>query len=307
MKNKHKSFQVFFLLALFSFLIQPLLIAQDYMPMAKEGAHWVVAKNYDEGMLIEYLWEYHINGDSTINNLDYKKVYKRDLVPTMEEPPFTPLGGYEFYALIRDDETERKVYAIQYDEWSNCPENEEYLMFDFSLSLGDMINFCTYVGYGNEESISDIAEEERMGVTTIVYTSDVDLQFYEGLGSENGLFEDIFVPFKAAKMPSVPFLYKYCPDNENCNLFVGIVNAPKIPQELHLYPNPAKDFIFFELPQNTKQNILVISDVYGKEIARLHLKGNGSSYKWDCSRVSAGLYFYQTKIDQYQGKFLVEK
>jgi len=64
---------------------------------------------------------------------------------------------------------------------------------------------------------------------------------------------------------------------------------------LKVYPNPAQDYIIFELPKNTKESSLIISDIYGKTIAELNTKDQ-TQIKWDCTKVTSGIYFYHIVI-----------
>ncbi len=64
---------------------------------------------------------------------------------------------------------------------------------------------------------------------------------------------------------------------------------------LKVYPNPAQDYIIFELPKNTKESSLIISDIYGKTIAELNTKDQ-TQIKWDCTKLASGVYFYHIVI-----------
>jgi len=66
-------------------------------------------------------------------------------------------------------------------------------------------------------------------------------------------------------------------------------------RSLKVYPNPAQDYIIFELPKNTKESSLIISDIYGKTIAELNTKDQ-TQIKWDCTKLASGVYFYHIVI-----------
>lgn len=79
-------------------------------------------------------------------------------------------------------------------------------------------------------------------------------------------------------------------------------------KELKIYPNPAKTQITFKLPSITKEGILQIKDIYGKNIIELPLIKGQSLLIWNCSTVSSGVYFYQTEIGElvFRGKIVVQ-
>ena len=197
------------------------LMSQNYIPIAIEGAHWVIRYDEIESIQpVDDLWEYHITGDTIINDLSYKKVLKRDLVVTQNGPPFEAEGPYELYGVIRDDSIGRKVYAIKYSTFDECPENQEYLLYDFSKNIGDTLNLCIIPDW-NEFVIDDIYSQEVLGFNTRVYF-DWD-EIYEGMGSYYGLFEEMFAPFKKSTRLYVyhTFLYYYCRESP-CWLFVSL-------------------------------------------------------------------------------------
>jgi len=75
-----------------------------------------------------------------------------------------------------------------------------------------------------------------------------------------------------------------------------------------VYPNPAKNYIIFELPQNTKNSTLIITDIYGKTIKELSIKGQ-AQLQWDCQNTASGVYFYHTEISGiiYRGRIVINK
>lgn len=306
MKYSYNALKISSLLLLMILVYQPKLIAQNYIPMANEGAHWVVAQNSDDGIIIEFLWEYYINGDTLTDNTLYKKVYRRALVPTMEQPPFTAQEPYYLFGLMRDAPEERKIYAVKYNNNGDCPNGEEFLMYDFSLDIGDYVDFCIYSGYA-DDTLESISSETLFSVETVVYETNTWHSYYEGLGSYNGLFESIFNPYKSTGSEPYPYLYYYCPDDESCDLFVNIPNMlTSSVYELNIYPNPASNYMIFELPQNTSEVKIGVYNIYGEMIKELISTTN--KVQWDFENISSGVYFYDTKIGRttYRGKIVVQ-
>ena len=67
MKTKH------LFLAILVLLLQP-INAQEYIPIAVEGAHWIVRLDYMNTLEpVDDLWEYYANGDTLIDEVLYTK------------------------------------------------------------------------------------------------------------------------------------------------------------------------------------------------------------------------------------------
>jgi hypothetical protein len=283
-----------------SLLIIRISIAQNYIQMAVPGSHWVVSFDDIETIQpVDGLWEYFASGDTTVNSVIYTKILKRNLVIKQEGPPFQSEGPYQLYGLIRDDTLNRKVYAVQYNNINGCPENEEYLIYDFSLSIGDTMDLCIIPDW-NKFVINDIYSAERMGFNTKVYY-DWD-EVYEGMGSYYGLFEEMFAPFKKAGSQRYiyhTFLDYYCRESP-CWLFVS---APENFESgsIHLFPNPAHDFIYV-----SNENITAISifNNVGLELIRKR----GDLDKIDVRGLNPGLYIIELTINKtrIQKKIIIE-
>jgi hypothetical protein len=230
-----------FILLIISIMSMHGLIGQTYIPLAVEGAHWII--RYDKIETIEPvddLWEYHIAGDTTLNEVGFKKVYRRDLVVTQDGPPFEAEGPYQLYGLIRDDTTHRKVYAIKYNEFEGCPENQEYLLYDFSLDIGDTLELCIIPDW-DIFTVNDVYSQEVLGFNTRVFAGWDEL--YEGMGSYYGLFEEMFAPVKKSLERYVyhTFLAYYCRESP-CLLFVS-TGETRANENIKLFPNPAKHYL----------------------------------------------------------------
>lgn len=189
------------------------LQAQVYQPMAVDNAHWVV-KMIDglNSWVVIGLWEYYCQGDTIVDNIAYKKVFRRELQATMDPPPFTPTTYYSLFGFLRDDITARKVYAriVQNDYYSfECGYEQDNLLFDFSLQPDDEINFCTMPSF-YEATLSSISTGQAFGVDTKIFTASNMFNYYEGIGSDFGLFEDMFWPVKNTDELERTELYYYC-------------------------------------------------------------------------------------------------
>ncbi|OYT13093.1 MAG: hypothetical protein B6I19_06900 [Bacteroidetes bacterium 4572_114] len=84
---------------------------------------------------------------------------------------------------------------------------------------------------------------------------------------------------------------------------------------IKVYPNPAKDYVVFELPAGAPPSItpggkrptLLITNIFGKEKARIALWQEVTV--WDCRGMEAGVYFYsfETEGVNLMGKIILQK
>lgn len=262
------------ILLLFACIMAGVANAQEYIPLAVENAQWIVAFD-DNSTPIPYdaLWEYRVMGDTVVNDFDYKKVYRRGLIVDYNYPvpPFTPEEEFFLYGLVRDDQLDRKVYAVKYYNtlgMNECPVDEEYLLYDFSLYMGDTFQNCL-TSMWEEYVITDIYQEEYyFDFETNIYLLDNWLLMFEGIGTEFGLFEEIFNTLKANETYVVrTFLSYYCRNADSCELTVNIPEH-EIPKTLFtIYPSPANNKITIQCgPSFSTEKEVAIVNLQGKTV-----------------------------------------
>lgn len=281
------------LLAIIGFLLfqfQTNVKAQEYIPMAVDGVHWIVKNDLNSTPEpVDDLWEYYANGDTLINDTLYAKIYKRLLVVTQNGPPFEPNGLYELYGFMRDDTINHKVYAIQLNEQGNCPSNEEYLMFDFSVSVGDTAVFCLYPDFDNY-IISSINSGIFLGFDTRIFSNNQESDYFEGMGSYFGLFEEMFAPFKSngGRYIYHTFLYYYCRETP-CNL---IVTVSKIYSAtiLNVFPNPTNNTLHFNINSLFIGDAIILMNMQGKQIKKIDIQSTIKENEYTVTNLTPGLY-----------------
>lgn len=249
----------------------------QYVPMVAENKFWIYQQfwsndkpNVSSGYLI------HFEGDTIINNTTYKIVYHRDLSGTHPCPPgqrpcfvfdqpFRIIGKY-IIGFIRDDITEKKVY-FKSISGTYCGE-DEYVLFDFSLKVGDELDSCKRSAIGFEQNfgrIDSISSIQSFGTLrkvfhTTGFTSYIGLppigqvNLVESIGFEkHGLFYE---------PNNLNELYDYCegPFNE-CNIFLK--NTDMINHKLfNVFPNPVKNTAYYD--SNIHVKSATIFNLYGQ-------------------------------------------
>ncbi|MFK5856306.1 MAG: T9SS type A sorting domain-containing protein [Bacteroidota bacterium] len=285
-----------------SILLLQQINAQEYNPIAIEGAQWIVSLD-DMNTIepVDGLWEYYSSGDTTIDDFIYKKIFKRNLVVTQSGPPFQATEPYQLFGLLRDDTSSRKVYAIQlFENFNTCPLNEEYLLFDFSLNIGDTANLCILPEY-YEFIIQDIYESNVLGFTTMVFEGPE--LFYEGVGSNYGLFEEMFAPFKSSSRYIYhTFLNYYCRESP-CYLVVSTINSTET-QLIEIYPNPTSKTFIIYCNSVLKINSVSIYNILGQKEIQMDNYLN----QIDISNLENGIYIIEIELSgkKYRYKIIKE-
>lgn len=268
--------------------------SEEYIPMAEEHNRWIVKLTSINGSWsILDLWEYYANGDTTINEVDYIKIYRSDLVVTYYGPPYEPESNYELYGFIRDDITEQKVYGIKLEEGgfiNNCDPNEEYLMYDFSLRIGDTANSCLFTtSYDN--NIIDIQPSEYFGYETNEFKVNIT-RYMEGIGSEFGLFEVLFDPFKndskEENQEDRTYLADFC-RQDSCSLIVSN-HSPDFNRDFVISPNPARQFVKITSPDFSHISFVTISDILGNVMVRKPVSHDEKNIIIQTDFLSRGIY-----------------
>lgn len=277
------------LLSLLLVYLPHLVSSQDYEPMAQDHNRWIVNLTDDYSYWIEDLWDYYIDGDTIVNDINYYKVYRRDLVVTQDGPPYEAESDYQLTALMRDDISAKKVYAIYLENisWSDCPVDEEVLLYDFSLSIGDTAATCIIPTFLDFE-IHSINSNVRYGYPTIEFVHGDPYEYFEGVGSPFGLFENLFFPVKGSKsrLPKTSLMY-FC-RQDSCSLVVS-VDEPEYHSDIRISPNPANAFVNIESDTPGDIHTIIIRDMLGHEVLRRRGNNTGK-VEINTSMLSKGVY-----------------
>jgi len=241
-----------------------------YKPMALEGAHWWVGftdTNFPPWEPTDH-YQYVVRGDTVVDKTSYKKVYCREL--TDDNPH---LIEYEVLAaLLRDDTLNRKVYfvsqAIPYP-WF-CPQGEETMLYDYSLSVGDTMNTC--IIHSSIAIIQSIGYEFIYGEERKI-VDDGELGI-EGIGTNYGVFE-WGLGSKANEKGWWFTLLDYClGTDEECGCqWVDIEEREALPA-FRVFPNPLTHNVITLLPNVpiTQALDVKLCDIAGRELYHQHFE-----------------------------------
>ena len=119
---------------LFSCLMFVVMNVMAYQAILEEGRVWIIdiekiRNEYSSNGEVDLddnliYFSYKLGGDSIVNNLIYKKVYRRYCRETV----------WKFDCLVREDANEQKLWRFS--------NGETILLMDFNISVGDSIDNC---------------------------------------------------------------------------------------------------------------------------------------------------------------------
>lgn len=218
----------------------------QYVPTLREGCEWYTYSWFE----ISYNTTFQILGDSTINDTTYKKIIS---FPT----GVTPLHFNT--DLVREDTNSKKIYRRANDI--------DYLMYDFSLQLGDTFTIQRMDGGFLHNLVLDSITGNLYNKTgnflqtdienmRVYYFHDPEFAFIdnviwiEGLGSLAGLIysdqswnggnngETLLCHYDENSFRD--FHYIYYDEPNPCESIVGINNS-EILKRVKIFPNPSID------------------------------------------------------------------
>jgi hypothetical protein len=255
-------------------------------------------------------YNYYVNGDTIINSLVYKKIYKQGQVTYswMAAPPWGCSGSYNYvdtFPTYFMRSVGKKIFLHQYD-------TTDYLLYDFNLSIGDtlplsLVNSATDLVVAEIDSIfTTYGYRKRF---RIVDGGSTTTYLIEGIGHLNGLVEPLNVVFECgyslvcfslndtAYFPSI---------GTTCNLLLGIVSL-KDEKPPAVFPNPFDNFTTIYFNPITEFAELIIFNIEG-QIIRTMKDISGGSVKIERGSLSSGFYFYELRQESKiiaSGKLIV--
>ena len=223
--------------------------AQDSIrqfPNSDEKPLWVTKTtlNFNPDVVCEYNYM-GMMGDTLINSKQYKKIYY--LSDSIVEPEYIS----SLHAALREELG--KVYIIYYNngfnEWS-----DEFLLFDYSLSIGDpvtdgitiaAIDVLTLNGglpfmcYSFENGMPDEKWIEGIGSSHLdIFGFDYESELYP----DEGCFS-INTTLSCFKLDNMLIYGDDCGGEDVSSLNVV---EPKQVSAIEFYPNPVNDYLYFK-------------------------------------------------------------
>ena len=294
------------LLFILLFSFAPSMSKGQYIPMVEEGKYWIYLDCFDgqppmatRGHAITF------QGDTMINSLSYKKVFWYSL-SGYHNCPYPPC--FQFYlpyqpmskaliAFIREDTMQKTIYNLPVWDFEYCSP-AEYLMFDFSLDIGDTLNDCLYEFIGGDlwnpdfglvDSIQTVQKFGKSRSTIFSYGFPVyggdpaqrEVLIIEGVGLEYyGIFHE-----------PLSYLVDFCEDGmDACDLISS--NAPvEGDKEIIVFPNPTQGALTVTISDLLLGATCTIFDCLGRKAQSFRLTELQTTTQLN----SPGIYFWQAE------------
>lgn len=310
----------------FCFLTQNLM-AQEYTPLIIESferTEYYAESRGQNNAHIAFFWTIESAGDTIIHQKSYQSLrikqncqYNLDgdgnEMTTYSEEPCSLVGG------IREED--KKIYFYKYDtegpSWLKvvCPayvlsSEEEHLLFDFGLKVGDSIELSeiwqkTYaikIGEGVDSITGN--KSHKMLLTN----ESIEVEWIEGYANSKSLFASYFgINLIGAGMD----IYNACLVHDNnaivktncgkcneseiksCDELVSTTSFEKNGSTI-ISPNPVNDIVLIKA-HSVILEILVI-DAKGHIIDRVHNLNERKNVDIDLSEWLSGVYFIRLKM-----------
>ena len=287
-------------IALFCILFLGNVFGQDYHKLIREGCDWDIhfALGSEICMLSGGVRLY-FEGDTSVNGIDYKitKFYPIiSLIPIPYCPPFaidTTAGGV-YWAFMREDTISKQVYV--YDHWNN----EEDLLYDFSLIVGDTLH-SQYAGQGSILVVDSVSTIMLLnGESRGIWYLNSGEYYIEGIGGSQGL---CFPLIEGIGFWNIPL----CITDKGEHLWgsecFGLVGIGELIQEKQTlaYPNPftTSTTIEYELTEPSHVQLTIYNHL-GEEVEEAvsaYLSPGVHTYEWRPQRLPGGVYFAVLKSE----------
>ncbi len=247
------------------FLCLPLWgMAQTYHPIIESNKYWELGI-YGGQPCYQNMGRYFFQGDTTINNQTYQKLYYHKAIDTISNPfgilcpPFTlDTNTFLMEYAFREDTINQQVFIYDYQN------NTEGLIYDFSLQTGDTLN--TYWGQQHYiYSIDTILLQNGTQRRRFVLNDYSDYPHYiEGIGGWQGITN----PLVAGLGFGTDI---FCINTNGVNLYGNDCFASFFVQtnealhiDLKIYPNPTTNFLQIELEKPLEDGQYQIFNALGQ-------------------------------------------
>jgi hypothetical protein len=279
--------------------------SQTYHPFPDSGAVWEVLTGFGPAPIVEYWTTFFLEGDTIYNGLEYNKFYYYEY-PNADT---ILIGG------IRED-TNRRVYLhmVSNDAIGGIYEclsqnnhlPNEFLLYDFSRSIGDTIIYSDTSSFWDYHQCLDSMEIEYIDSTMVFGKNRSHIYGYARGGGWQGQRSDDWIEgVGSTKGPLGPYMTEFEWGHQLCSfeyqgqLEVLINCSPKSIEEttylnsVSIHPNPitSSSVLTIEYP-NQFQFTMDIVDLQGRVIESRKI---GERFSFSEVNLDSGIYLVRIK------------
>jgi hypothetical protein len=225
------------------------------IPVDSTSVWRVFTYDYDGSITFNSDIKYYIDGDTIINQMSYSKLYSSGIRKLNGNPnPYSALlhGG------LRNSNKQVFYYSVT--------DNQETLLFDFSLNVGDtlpvtFINDNGFIITSIDSVLVGDQYRKRFNLTNPTWIDFYSTWIVEGVGHEFGLIETMFeYPGKGSRLLCYAEDYiPVFPEGVICDLNLGSDENLLPQQVLQIYPNPAMDRLIVKTAWSGNSIIQIIN------------------------------------------------
>lgn len=277
------------------------LFAQTNFPFPSADAVWSVSSK-TQWWFDTYAdnHKYTVMGDSVLNGIAYKKYYH------CPDSILNP-SNLSFYALLRQDTQTQRSYVVYANDTS------EYLLYDFSLQVGDTLSDPSYYlgWWWSDHSVTvtqvsfDDSGRKKIHLSTLE-------TWIEGIGSSKGLFNRTHLELAdEAELELLCFeqngetIYQKYPNICHYTSITGIETPTNA--NFVVSPNPANQTLSINSYQYSQEATFELYNILGQVTIITPLLTKEEQI--DINNLPAGTYFYQIVNAQKQslqrGKLII--
>lgn len=242
------------------------------------------AKSY----LFQDYYRDFIDGDTIINDIEYNKIYHSGY--TYEE--WYGNGWYTYY-----DHTFHGYLREEDGKWYTYRQNQDRLLFDFTLDIGDTIIsaniFHPDLSIVIENVDSILVEGEYKRRLHLFYQGGYSVADFiiEDIGSTTGLFEhlDLFEEYAELICFAKNGSSLWGDSTEECDLAVDIDDHEDNSVQIALSPNPAHDFTMLHCPVELGKVTFKLVNLFGVSVYQETIE-NQSPMRIQLPSIPPGIY-----------------
>jgi hypothetical protein len=263
-----------------------ILNGQDIIPIPADlNAEWRITRSINNYTCADiYNSVYYVNGTAIYNGKEYYNIYETgEFYQQVISPPGPCDESYEFAGVYRGSIRTENGKVYQYYG------NEEQLLMDFTLNVGDTLN--SFIGWGLIiGSIDSVLIGDQYRKRFNFLNGDVCHWMIEGLGHERGLFEpmqlilEFYSEFHCYGESNVPLF-----GDLDCVLNVGTDEYFIGKNGLNIFPNPATSFITIQIQESIPIEQVSIYNHLGQKVLETKPVNN----TMDVSMLKPGIYFLE--------------
>ncbi len=274
-----------------------------------DGSRWVYETTQSSEPNIQFITnsieQYAIQGDTLINLISFKKLFKKKIITTIINPTTMPFYIYSFDSslqYIRFDSTSNEVY------YRSDTSLMDILVYSFNPALGDTL---TGIYSGNNYLVDSIEPINLFGVQTLKYLISqpppwnfINDENYliNGIGSSNGFL--VFHPVEIVVSGGI-FMTRLVCFQLIDSVFLGFnqidcpyVNFPTSIADFQedirtmIYPNPFGENLNIYISKFIKNGKIEIFNIMGRKVYTDEFIGNNKAVNFN---LPSGMYFIQIK------------